>query len=80
MHTDLRFCIYIDSRNGINADDCANVNRQVSAILDIKELITVAHNLEVSSPGLNRLIFTTEHYVRFCGEEVKLILHMQVKS
>ncbi len=52
------FHIYIDSENGINVDDCANVSYQVSAVLDIEELIAVAYNLEVSSPGLDRPIFT----------------------
>lgn len=62
--------IYIDSDNGINVDDCADVSHQVSAVLDVEDPITVAYNLEVSSPGLDRPMFTAEHYTRFLGEEV----------
>ena len=41
--------IYIDSEDGINVDDCADVSHQVSAVLDVEDPITVAYNLEVSS-------------------------------
>ena len=39
--------IYIDSEDGINVDDCADVSHQVSAVLDVEDPITVAYNLEV---------------------------------
>lgn len=71
--------IYIDSKNGIHIDDCANVSRKVSAILDLKTPITVAYTLEVSSPGLDRPIFTTAHYTRFLGKEVSLVLRIPVQ-
>ncbi|MFO6426013.1 ribosome maturation factor RimP [Escherichia coli] len=61
--------IYIDSEDGINVDDCVHVSHQVSAVLDVEDPITVAYNLEVSSPGLDRPLFTAEHYARFVGEE-----------
>ncbi|GAM65631.1 transcription termination protein nusA [Vibrio ishigakensis] len=47
--------IYIDSENGINVDDCAEVSHQVSAVLDVEDPISVVYNLEVSSPVLNAL-------------------------
>lgn len=72
--------IYIDSEDGINVDDCADVSHQVSAVLDVEDPITVAYNLEVSSPGLDRPMFTAEHYVRFTGEEVALVLRMAVQN
>ena len=62
--------IYIDSEDGINVDDCADVSHQVSAVLDV----------EVSSPGLDRPLFTAEHYARFVGEEVTLVLRMAVQN
>ncbi|WP_164098473.1 ribosome maturation factor RimP, partial [Serratia marcescens] len=61
-------------------DDCADVSHQVSAVLDVEDPITVAYNLEVSSPGLDRPMFTAEHYVRFTGEEVALVLRMAVQN
>ncbi|SFN25859.1 ribosome maturation factor RimP [Izhakiella capsodis] len=72
--------IYIDSNEGITVDDCADVSHQVSAILDVEDPISVAYNLEVSSPGLDRPMFTAEHYVRFKGEEVSLVLRMAVQN
>ena len=53
---------------------------QVSAVLDVEDPITVAYNLEVSSPGLDRPLFTAEHYARFVGEEVTLVLRMAVQN
>lgn len=72
--------IYIDSENGINVDDCADVSHQVSAVMDVEDPITVAYNLEVSSPGLERPLFTAEHYARFAGDEVSLTLRMAVQN
>ncbi len=72
--------IYIDSEDGINVDDCVDVSHQVSAVLDMEDPITVAYNLEVSSPGLDRPMFTAEHYVRYTGEEVSLVLSIAVKN
>ncbi|AWH89243.1 ribosome maturation factor RimP [Limnobaculum parvum] len=72
--------IYIDSENGINVDDCADVSHQVSAVLDVEDPITTAYNLEVSSPGLERPLFTTAHYERFINEDVSLTLRMGVQN
>lgn len=72
--------IYIDSEKGINVNDCADVSHQVSAVLDLEELITVAYNLEVSSPGLDRPMFSAEDYTRFLGKEVNLVLCIAVQN
>ncbi|KAA1447069.1 ribosome maturation factor RimP, partial [Escherichia coli] len=72
--------IYIDSENGITVDDCADVSHQVSAVLDVEDPISVLYNLEISSPGLERPLFTTEHYQRFIGEEVSLVLRIAMQN
>ncbi|WP_155522466.1 ribosome maturation factor RimP [Serratia microhaemolytica] len=72
--------IYIDSDNGVNVDDCADVSHQVSAVLDVEDPITVAYNLEISSPGLDRPLFTAAHYQRFVGEEVSIALRIAVQN
>ena len=54
-HSTLR--IYIDHADGINVDNCAEVSRQVSAILDVEDPITNEYNLEVSSPGVDLPLF-----------------------
>lgn len=72
--------VYIDHENGIEVDDCATVSSQVSAILDVEDPIQNEYNLEVSSPGLERPLFTADHYQRFIGERVKLLLNMAVNN
>ena len=72
--------LFIDKEGGVGVDDCADVSHQVSAVMDVEDPITVAYNLEVSSPGLDRPMFTAEHYQRFTGEEVALVLRMAVQN
>jgi ribosome maturation factor RimP len=64
--------IYIDTPNGVTVDDCERVSRQVSALLDVEEPMRGAYTLEVSSPGLDRPLFTLEHYLRFRGQRIRL--------
>jgi ribosome maturation factor RimP len=66
--------IYIDSENGIDAKNCETVSHQVSSILDVEDPITTAYNLEISSPGVDRPLFTLEHFHRFLGSEISLRL------
>lgn len=78
QHSTLR--IFIDHENGITVEACAEVSRQVSAVLDVEDPITVAYNLEVSSPGLDRPLFTADHYRRFLGHEVNIVLKMAMQN
>ncbi|SIN72548.1 ribosome maturation factor RimP [Salinivibrio sp. ES.052] len=78
QHSTLR--IFIDHENGITVDDCADVSRQVGAVLDVEDPITVAYNLEVSSPGVDRPLFTAEHYQQFIGHEVNIVLKMAMQN
>jgi ribosome maturation factor RimP len=64
--------VYIDGPRGVTVDDCADVSRQLSAILDVEDPIPGSYALEVSSPGLDRPLVTAEDFRRFRGEEVKL--------
>lgn len=66
--------IYIDREQGIDVDDCARVSREVAALLDVEDPISGHYNLEISSPGLDRPLFTVEQFARFAGEEVKVTL------
>ncbi len=59
--------IFIDHEAGIKLEDCEAVSRQVSALLDVEDPISVDYNLEVSSPGLNRKLVKPEHFDRFAG-------------
>lgn len=66
--------LYIDGEQGISVDDCAEVSHQVSGVLDVEDPLPGEYNLEVSSPGLDRPLFTLSHWTRYIGEQVKLQL------
>lgn len=64
--------VYIDSPQGVGLDDCEKVSRAVSDTLDVADPIPAQYTLEVSSPGLDRVLRTREHFRRFAGERVRL--------
>ena len=70
--------LYIDSADGIALEDCEAVSRQVSAILDVEDPIQGNYSLEVSSPGLDRVLRTAEHYAAFVGEDINVRLRRPV--
>ncbi len=63
--------IFIEKEQGISVDDCASVSRQVGAVLDVENIIPVAYILEVSSPGMDRVLFKAEQYQDYIGESLK---------
>ena len=66
--------IYIDHEHGVGLDDCSNVSREVAALLDVEDLISGHYNLEISSPGLDRPLFTLAQFGQFAGKEIQLTL------
>jgi ribosome maturation factor RimP len=72
--------LYIDSPHGISLDDCEKVSRAVSAVLDEVDPIPNEYTLEVSSPGLDRVLRTREHFARFTGERVKVEMIAQING
>ena len=66
--------LFIDSPAGITVEDCATVSRQVSAVMDVEDPIAEEYTLEVSSPGMDRPLFTPAQFGRFVGHEVTLRL------
>jgi ribosome maturation factor RimP len=77
--------LYIDSANeqseaGISLDDCERVSRGVSETLDAADPIPSHYTLEVSSPGLDRVLRTREHFERFAGERVRLEMMQPVEG
>lgn len=66
--------IYIDHENGVDIEDCETVSRETAALLDVKDPIRSQYNLEVSSPGLDRPLFTAEHYRQFAGNVAQVTL------
>jgi ribosome maturation factor RimP len=65
--------VYIDREGpGVTLNDCETVSRDLSAALDVEDIIAHAFTLEVSSPGLDRVLTKPEHFVRFVGSTVKI--------
>lgn len=71
-HSVLR--LYIESENGVQVDDCARVSEQVGAVLDVEEPISGEYLLEVSSPGIDRRLFTLEQCASYAGEPIEVKL------
>ena len=72
--------IFIEKENGISVDDCAKVSRQMGAVLDVENLIPVAYILEVSSPGMDRVLFTAEQYQDYIGDTIKIRTRTQIED
>lgn len=68
--------VYIDSDDGVDVHDCEVVSHQVSGILDVEDPLPGEYTLEVSSPGINRPLFTEEQFRMYVGENVRI--HTQV--
>jgi len=66
--------IYIDSENGISLTDCEKVSRKTSASLDEYDPIPDAYFLEISSPGIERGLYTDEHLRKYIGYDVLIKL------
>ncbi len=66
--------IYIDAPDGIAVKDCAKVSREIAAILDVEDPIPGKYQLEVSSPGLDRPLFTLAQFEQFSGEVAQISL------
>ncbi len=70
--------VYIDHENGINIDDCEQVSHQISGVLDVEDPVSGQYTLEVSSPGLDRPLFTLAHFAQFCGSRVHVRLNRAI--
>jgi ribosome maturation factor RimP len=73
--------IIIDKPEGVTHEDCANVSREVSTILDVEDAVAGgSYTLEVSSPGLDRKLLRPDDYARFTGSLVKLMTREPVSG
>lgn len=64
--------IFIDRNEGISLDDCSRVSQQLSAVLDVEDPVEVPYTLEISSPGINRKLFTVAQMKNAVGDKVKV--------
>jgi ribosome maturation factor RimP len=68
--------VFIDRPEGVGLEDCERVSHELSALLDVEDPVPMAYTLEVSSPGLDRVLRTPAHFQRFVGERIWLELRI----
>ncbi|MGY6517771.1 MAG: ribosome maturation factor RimP [Lysobacteraceae bacterium] len=69
--------VYIDVQGRhVGIEDCEAASREISAVLDVEDPISSQYTLEVSSPGIDRPLFTPAHFQQFIGESAKLWLRL----
>jgi len=66
------------AEDSVSVEDCARVSRDLSAILDVEDVVPSAYTLEVSSPGLDRPLRHADDYRRFAGRRAKLVMRQAV--
>src|SRR5499427_1962471 len=66
------------AEESVSVDDCAHVSRELSAILDVEDVVPSAYTLEVSSPGLDRPLRRVDDYRRFAGRLAKIVMRENV--
>jgi ribosome maturation factor RimP len=66
------------AEDSVSVEDCANVSRDLSAILDVEDVVPTAYTLEVSSPGLDRPLRHAQDYARFAGRRAKIVTREKV--
>lgn len=64
--------VFLEKEGGIMLDDCADVSRQLSDILDVEDFMPEHYTLEVSSPGICRPLKKNADYQRFVGHLIKV--------
>jgi ribosome maturation factor RimP len=69
-----------NAASAIGLDDCERVSREVSALLDVHDVVAHAYSLEVSSPGLDRPLIKPAHFRRFLGKRAKVRLKAGVSG
>jgi ribosome maturation factor RimP len=62
----------IDKEGGVTLEDCEGVSRQISALLDVEDVIPAEYELQVSSPGLDRKLYKQSDYQKFLGRLVRV--------
>lgn len=70
--------VYIDKADGLSVENCADVSREIEARLDTEDLIPTKYVLEVSSPGLERELYSIDDFRRFVGKLAKVRTNVEI--
>src|SRR5204862_7061652 len=66
------------AEESVSVEDCAHISRELSAILDVEDVVPAAYTLEVSSPGLDRPLRRPDDFRRFAGRQAKIVMRQTV--
>jgi len=72
--------IYIDREGGVTIDDCSGVSRGVEDVLDNEDFIPSRYVLEVSSPGIERQLYSLSDFVKFTGQLAKVKTKTEIEG
>ena len=72
--------VFIDKDDGVSIEDCENVSRAIDPLLDELNPIKTAYSLEVSSPGIERVLRRDEHFKKYIGSNVEVSLFKPIKD
>jgi ribosome maturation factor RimP len=64
--------VFMDKPGGVNLQDCAFISHQIEDLIEVEDIIPQRYFLEVSSPGLDRVLKKEADFQRFCGEMAKV--------
>jgi ribosome maturation factor RimP len=64
--------IFIDKPGGVSVEDCSDVSRAIEATLDEEDFIPSHYVLEVSSPGIERELYSAADFAKFAGRQAKV--------
>lgn len=71
---------FVDKEGGVTLDDCSALTNKIDSVLEMENLIDGAYILEVSSPGVHRVLKTPAHFKKFINERVKLVLKVPLEG
>lgn len=74
----LRF--YIDKEGGVTLDHCSRLSQQLGDVIDVKDIVPQRYILEVSSPGVNRVLKTEKDFLRYRGEIIKITVSEPIEG
>ena len=67
--------VFIDKEGGVTLEDCQKISSLVGDLIEVEEVIEPAYTMEVSSPGLNRVLKKEKDFVRFSGKKIGVQCH-----
>ena len=72
--------ILIDKEGGVNLEDCQNVSHLAGDLIEVEDIIESVYTLEVSSPGLNRVLKKEKDFINFVGKKICVLCHARLNG